>query len=235
MLNNDKWEGLDFRSDEAIELLKQADIVITNPPFSLFENYIKLLVKYNKKFLIIGNFNAVKYKYVFPLIKENKLWVGTLPFCRGMLFNVNDPQELISGRPSGYKIVDGVAKAIISATWFTNLEHNQRKFLPLTKTYNPQDYPKYDNADVINVNDKRHIPKDYYGIMGVPTTFIDKYHPDQFVILGLDRELTDDKHSATLCGRRLYTRIFIQRRDKKSCKNRIKSLFCFLKGKFIPC
>ncbi len=156
----------DFRSQECIELLKQADIVVTNPPFSLFREYIGRLVKYEKKFIVLGNMNAVTYKEIFPLIKENKLWLGVSP--RGMDF----------------EMPDGTTKNV-NAVWFTNLGHKKRhEELILYKRYNPDEYPKYDNYDAIEVSKTKEIPEDYPGAMGVPISFLDKHNPDQFEIVG---------------------------------------------------
>ena len=161
-----KGDG-DFRSDECIELLKQADIVVTNPPFSLFREYVAQLIKHKKKFLVIGNFNATSYKDVFELIRKNKIWVGQSP--RGMNFK----------RP------DGTVNSV-NASWFTNLDIDKRhEDLILYKKYNKEEYPKYDNFDAINVDKTKDIPVDYKGVMGVPITFLDKYNPDQFTIIGL--------------------------------------------------
>ncbi len=206
--------GLDFRSPTAMRMLEKADIVVTNPPFSLFREFIDLLVRYNKKFLIIGNFNAVRYKNVFPLIMKNKLWIGTRPFggAISMVFDVPDEKQLIeSGKH--YIMVGGKVMAQIPATWFTNLHHDKQKTLVLSKTYhgNESMYPRYDNADAINVDRKTNIPTDYYDIMGVPITFIDRYNKNQFEILGLDKDFTNDGHGAILKGRHLYGRIFIRR------------------------
>lgn len=206
--------GADFRSPESIERLKQADLIITNPPFSLFRDFMDLLIQYDKKFLVIGNFNAVKYKNIFPLIKENKLWIGTRPFggAISMIFNVPDEKQLIeSGKH--YIMLGGKAMAQIPATWFTNLYHAKQKPLILSKRYhgNESMYPKYDNADVINVDRKTNIPIDYYGVMGIPITFIDRYNKNHFEILGLDKDFTNDGNGAILKGRHLYGRIFIRR------------------------
>ena len=206
--------GADFRSPESIERLKQADLIITNPPFSLFRDFMDLLIRYDKKFLVIGNFNAVKYKNIFPLIKENKLWIGTRPFggAISMIFNVPDEKQLIeSGKH--YIMLGGKAMAQIPATWFTNLYHAKQKPLILSKRYhgNESMYPKYDNADVINVDRKTNIPIDYYGVMGIPITFIDRYNKNHFEILGLDKDFTNDGNGAILKGRHLYGRIFIRR------------------------
>ncbi len=178
----------DFRSKECIELLKQADIVVTNPPFSLFREYVAQLMAYNKKFLIIGNKNAITYKEIFPLIKENKVWVGVQPMSEDMLFDIPKEQaeELLKEGKSGskYRIVDGVVKGRSASIWFTNLEHSKRhEEMILYKRYNPEDYPKYDNYDAINVDKTKDIPCDYDGVMGVPITFLDKYCPEQFEIV----------------------------------------------------
>ncbi len=191
-----KGDG-DFRSEESIELLKQADIVVTNPPFSLFREYVAQLIEYDKKFLIVGNKNAITYKEVFSLIKENKIWIGMMPMGRDILFDL--PQhyidELLVSKKKGssYRIVDGVVKGRAQACWFTNLEHNKRhEELILYKTYNEKEYPKYDNYDAININKVAEIPCDYQGAMGVPITFLDKFNPNQFEILGIDRPLVEE-------------------------------------------
>ena len=194
-----KGDG-DFRKRETIELLKQADIVVTNPPFSLFREYVAQLIEYDKKFVIIGNKNAITYKEIFKLIKEDKMWVGNTPMSTDMLFDVPKEfsEELIAKKKegSGYKIVDGVVKGRAQAIWFTNLDIAKRhEDLILYKTYNSEEYPTYDNYDAINVDKTSDIPMDYKGAMGVPITFLDKYNPDQFEIIGqgqgnLYRELT---------------------------------------------
>ena len=184
-----KGDG-DFRSAECIELLKQADIVVTNPPFSLFREYVAQLIEYDKKFLIIGSKNAITYKEVFPLIAANKMWVGVQPMGVDMLFDIpkERSEELKSNteaKGSTYRVIDGVIKARSASIWFTNLDHNKRhEELILYKTYNPEDYPKYDNYNAINVNKVADITCDYDGVMGVPITFLDKYNPEQFEIVG---------------------------------------------------
>ena len=188
-VNNLQDDG-DFRSRECIELLKQADIVVTNPPFSLFREYVNQLIEYDKKFVIIGNKNAITYKEVFSLVKQNKLWIGYTPMSTDMMFNVSDEfaKELVFKKKigSGYKMVNGEVKARAQAIWFTNLDHNKRhEELLLYKSYNPKDYPKYDNYDAINVDKTKDIPMDYNEAMGVPITFLDKYNPKQFEILAL--------------------------------------------------
>jgi hypothetical protein len=175
-----KGDG-DFRSIESIELLKEADIVVTNPPFSLFREYVAQLIEYDKKFIIVGHQNAITYKDVFKLIKENKLWLG-YGFKGGAAHFINKHYEdyaTAGDHKEGMIRVSGV-------TWFTNLDINKRHDdLILYKTYNSEEYPTYDNYDAINVNKTKDIPLDYPGIMGVPITFLDKYNPEQFEIFGL--------------------------------------------------
>lgn len=170
----------DFRSAECIELLKQADIVVTNPPFSLFREYIAQLMKYEKKFVIVGHQNAIKYKEVFPLIKENKLWLGYgFKGGAGHFLSKYDDTATAGDHRAGMIRVSGV-------TWYTNLEIKKRhEDLILYKKYNPEEYRKYENMDAINVDKTSDIPMDYDGIMGVPITFMDKYNPTQFEIIGL--------------------------------------------------
>ena len=170
----------DFRSAECIEILKQADVVVTNPPFSLFREYVAQLVKYEKKFLIIGHQNAIHYKEIFPLIKCNKMWLGFGFKGNAAHFRSNYEDVATAGdhRP-GMIRVSGVM-------WFTNLDISKRhEVLPLYKRYTPEEYPKYDNYDAIDVNKTSDIPYDYVGDMGVPDTFLDKYCPEQFEIVGL--------------------------------------------------
>ena len=174
-------ENGDFRSEECIELLKQADIIVTNPPFSLFREYISQLINFNKKFLIIGNQNAITYREIFPLLKENKMWLG---YNSGsQTFQV--PNNL--NRDNTF-IRDGIKYAKFgNICWFTNLETSKRnEELILYKNYNKLEYPQYVNYDGIEVSKISEIPVDYYGVMGVPITFMDKYNPKQFEILGID-------------------------------------------------
>lgn len=182
----------DFRSAECIELLKRADIVVTNPPFSMFREYVSQLILHGKKFIIIGTKNAIGYKEIFPLIKDNVMWLGVTPMGRDMLFDV--PQhyanELRATRREGsaYKIIDGVVKGRVTATWFTNLDHHKRhENMILYKKYSSKEYPKYDNWDAIEVCKTEDIPADYSGVMGVPITFLSKYNPDQFEIVGITK------------------------------------------------
>ena len=172
----------DFRSTECIEILKEADIVITNPPFSLFREYLAQLIEYGKKFIIVANKNAITYKEVFQLMSDDKIWIGYR--------NINSDMwlEVPEGQPYE-KIVDGKKLKHIMACWITNIEITKRyEDLTLYKTYNPADYPKFDNYDAINVDKVSEIPCDYYGIMGVPITFMNSYNPDQFEILGLSQK-----------------------------------------------
>ena len=182
----------DFRSQECVELLREADIVVTNPPFSLFREYVAQLMEYDKKFLIIGNKNAITYKEVFPLIKDNKLWIGVTPMSTDLLFEFpsQSVEDVLQNgkRGSTYRIVDGRILGRSPSIWFTNLDHNKRhELLDLICRYSPEEYPRYDNYDAIEVNKTTDIPYDYSGVMGVPITFLDKYNPDQFEILGITK------------------------------------------------
>ncbi len=177
----------DFRSPECIELLRQADVVVTNPPFSLFREYVAQLVAYDKKFLIIGNQNAITYKEIFPLIKENKLWIGYSIHSGDREFGVPDNYPL---NAAGSRIDENGRKyiRIKGVRWFTNMDHAKRHEKQiLYKHYIPEEYPKYDNYDAINVNKTKDIPCDYDGVMGVPITFLDKYNPEQFEIVEFRR------------------------------------------------
>lgn len=176
----------DFRSQECIELLKEADIVVTNPPFSLFREYLAQLVKYDKKFLIIGNVNAITYKEVFPLIKDNKLWLGPSITSGDRKFHVPDNYPLNAAGcgvdPDGRKYI-----RVKGVRWFTNLDHNKRhEELDLVCHYSSEEYPHYDNYDAINVDKTSDIPYDWEGVMGVPITFLDKYCPEQFIIIDIN-------------------------------------------------
>lgn len=180
----------DFRSAECVELLKEADIVVTNPPFSLFREYIALLMKYEKQFAIIGNVNAVSYKEVFPLIRDNKVWLGPSISSGDREFEVPKDYPL---KAAGCRVVnEGTCEErryirVKGVRWFTNLDHKKRhEELVLYKTYSPEEYPHYDNYDAINVDKTNDIPCDYDGEMGVPITFIDKYCPEQFEIIDIN-------------------------------------------------
>jgi len=197
----------DFRSSECIELLREADIVATNPPFSLLREYIAQLIKYEKKFVIIGNQNAVTYKEIFPLLRDNKLWMGY--YSGDMEFIVPD---YFPPRPIRYREENGVKYCSMgNICWFTNLDTTKRhESLILYKRYTPEEYPHYDNYDAINVNKVAEIPCDFKGPMGVPITFLDKYNPDQFEILGNEDTLGIEKGRGYINGKRLYGRIFIK-------------------------
>ena len=197
----------DFRSKECIELLKEADIVVTNPPFSLFREYVAQLMKYEKKFVIVGHQNAIHYKEIFPLIKENRLWLG-YGFKGGAahFFSRYEDTATAGDHREGMIRVSGV-------NWFTNLEIPKRhEDLILYKSYNHEEYPKYDNFDAINVNKTSEIPMDYDGILGVPITFLDKYNPEQFEILGTST-MDMSKGAPYVAGKRIYERILIRRRQ----------------------
>ncbi|MFK5199074.1 adenine-specific methyltransferase EcoRI family protein [Glaesserella parasuis] len=209
----------DFRSPECIEILKQSDIVVTNPPFSLFREYVAQLMEYEKKFVIVGNQNAITYKETFKLIKENKIWLGNK--SGDMAFRVPDYYEEKATRywqdETGQKW-----RSLGNICWFTNLDHAKRhEELLLYKAYSEEEYPKYDNYDAIEVNKVKDIPFDYQGAMGVPITFMDKYNPDQFEILSAndfrisnkipfkEHGLIKDK-DGTINGKPTYVRIVIK-------------------------
>lgn len=209
---NNEWLPLedegDFRSPESIELLKQADIVVTNPPFSLFREYVAQLMEYEKKFLIIGNDNAIKYKGIFEFIKENKIWLGY-------------------GKVKEFRKPDGSIQKFGNIGWYTNLDVEKRhQKLTLYKTYNPKEYPKYDNFEAINVSKVAEIPKDYAGYMGVPITFLDKHDPEQFDVIDmlnrytlLDTQGTNEdvrarhSHTCNVNGKAVFSRIVIKNKN----------------------
>lgn len=211
-------ENGDFRSNECIELLKQSDIVVTNPPFSLFREYVAQLIDYGKKFLIIGHQNAITYKEIFPLIMNNKLWLG-YGFKGGAAHFVSPYDDVASANDhkKGMIRVSGVH-------WFTNLEIKKRhEELILYSKYNDSEYPRYDNYDAINVNKTNEIPMDYNGVMGVPITFLDKYNPEQFEIIGATESEGKgfsngiwNKNSKVaqplVNGERKYKRVFIRKK-----------------------
>ena len=175
----------DFRSDECVEILKKCDIVCTNPPFSLFRQYVAQLFEYKKDFLIIGNVNAISYKEVFPLIKENKMWLGVSSFNKGMYFGVPDDYIYADTYKFDRERDGKKVMRVASICWFTNLDHKKRhEEILLYKKYNEEEYPKYDNYDAIEVSKTKDIPMDYDGEIGVPITFLDKYCPTQFEIVG---------------------------------------------------
>ncbi len=204
----------DFRSDECVELLKQADIVVTNPPFSLFRDYMVLLIEHKKAFVIIGNQNEITYGEILPLIRDNKVWLG---YKSGHFwFKVPNSYE---EKKTDFKIDEHGQKwrRMGNICWFTNLDIDKRhEDMPLFRTYSPEIYPKYDNYDAIEVSRTADIPCDYYGVMGVPITFADKYNPEQFEFMGIDKEFTNDKGRFKLTNdgkqRTLYARMVIRRR-----------------------
>lgn len=202
-----KWNYLegdgDFRSEEVKKLRDEADFIITNPPFSLFREFISWLFESEKKFLLIGNKNAITYKEMFPLIKQNKIWTGNTPMSQDLLFEVPNQKSLMTEKKigSGYRIVDDKVFARSQSIWFTNIEHG-RRHQPLSlmtmadnikfskhKEIKNWNYIKYDNCDAIEVPFTDSIPSDYKGLMGVPISFLDKYCPEQFEILGLSRDM----------------------------------------------
>lgn len=207
----------DFRSQECIEILKQADIVVTNPPFSLFREFVAQLFEYEKKFIIIGNQNSITYKEIFPLLKDNKMWLG-FGFKGGAAHFIN--KHYVDYATAGDHR-DGMIR-VSGVVWLTNLDIKKRhEELELYKKYNPEEYPKYDNYNAINVNKTADIPQDYYEEMGVPITFLDKYNPDQFEIIDgigrysiLDNENTKKagKYLSMIDGKAKYFRVIIKRR-----------------------
>lgn len=204
----------DFRNQECLDLLDEADIVVTNPPFSLFREYVAVLMEHEKKFLIIGNMNALTYKEIFPLFRDNRLWYGASIHSGDRKFGVPDSYPLdaagcgIDENGQRYIKVKGVR-------WFTNLDYLARhEKLTLWKNYSPEEYPKYDNYDAINVNKYSEIPVDYDGVMGVPITFMDFYCPEQFEIIWLDGTDTSKWYGSgpAINGKKKYRRLFIRRK-----------------------
>lgn len=215
----------DFRSPECVELLREATIVVTNPPFSLFREYVAQLIEYDKKFAIIGNMNATTYKEIFPLIRDNKVWYGVSITSGDRMFYVPDDYPLNASACG----VDEDGRRFIrvkGVRWFTNLDNQKRhEPLDLIETYNPTKYPKFDNYDAINVDKTLNIPVDYDGLMGVPITFMDKYCPEQFELIdGIGRysvmhnEETKKagKYLSMVNGKAKYFRIIIRRKDAKT-------------------
>ena len=216
-----QYDG-DFRSDECKELLKEADIVVTNPPFSLFREYVAQLIEYDKKFLIIGNQNAITYKEIFTLIRENKIWLGNGFSGGNAYFSI--PES--AGRDYAKGVYDKETKLVKfrNCCWFTNLDHSKRhEELVLYKTYSPEQYPKYENYNAIEVSKTKDIPMDYDGVMGVPVTFMDKFNPEQFEIIGMaedngkglsgaEAEWDGLNPHAIINGKAMYKRIFIRKK-----------------------
>ena len=235
---NNEWQPLnkngDFHSDECIELLKQADIVVTNPPFSLFRKFVKQLVDYKKQFVIIGNMNAITYKEIFPLIKDNKIWLGATNFNTGMYFQV--PDDFVYADTYKFEREQNGEKTGLvkfrNVCWFTCLDHGKRhQPLPLmtmadNKKFDKQiqrsetAYQQYDNYDAIEVPFTNAIPSDYDGVMGVPISFLDKYNPEQFEIIGgtANGQVPDEfkkgkfsVHNNPITGnKKIYQRILIK-------------------------
>lgn len=221
----------DFRSSECIELLKESDIVVTNPPFSLFREYVAQLIEYEKNFLIIGNQNAITYKEIFPLLKDNEMWLGVSSGSKEfeVVGDLIDRKNVYYDKESGKWM-----SKFGNISWFTNLEHYVRnEELALFKKYNEQEYPKYDNYNAINVDRVANIPCDYDGVMGVPITFLNKYNPNQFdiiwqasgntrvsapdYILSILRYAANPKDRGgcgVIYGIRKYSRIFIKKSKK---------------------
>jgi len=212
-----KGDG-DFRSPECVELLKQADIVVTNPPFSLFREYVAQLIENDKKFLIIGSLNAITYKEIFKLIKENKLWLG---YDNGGTKWFKVPMDYEIKTESRIKVENEQKYfSMGSVMWFTNLDTIKRhEKLTLYKKYTPEEYPKYDNYDAIEVSKVSEIPMDYDGVMGVPITFVDKYNPEQFEIIGNLGSYAPDGYSLAsaiyINGKKIFKRILIKRKENQ--------------------
>lgn len=217
----------DFRNQECLDLLDECDIVVTNPPFSLFREYVAVLMEHKKKFLIIGNMNALTYKEIFPLIRDNKLWYGASIHSGDRKFYIPDDYPL---NASGCGVdEDGKRYVRVKGVrWYTNLDYDARhEKLILWKNYTSLEYPKYDNYDAINVNKYSEIPVDYDGVMGVPITFLDKYNPEQFEILGImtgakGEGLTngnDGRAKFYVNGKGVYARILIRRKTGKTDLN----------------
>jgi hypothetical protein len=205
----------DFRSKECVELLKQSDIVVTNPPFSLFREYIALLERYDKSFIIMGNTNALTYKEIFKLFQQDKIRTGNTNFNVGMYFFVPDSFEKYHKIEGGRKMV-----RVSTSCWYTNLEVKKHKEKLISfKQYNSEEYPKYDNYDAINVNKYTDIPYDYDGIMGVPITFLDKYNPNQFELIGQMATTKVNEYNfgyPYVNGKKIYARILIRRKQNSA-------------------
>ena len=227
---HNEWTPLegdgDFRSDECVKLLKRSDIVVTNPPFSLFREYVKQLFDYNKKFVIIGNKNAITYKEIFPLIKNNRMWAGVTSFNKDMLFISPEKIDPLKLPSTATRVVDGVAYLRSPSIWLSSLDHGRRhQPLPLmTREENlkyskhkeikgKKAYDKYDNCDAIEVPFTDAIPSDYSGAMGVPISFLDKYNPEQFEIIKF-RHGDDGKDLRLKDGTCPYFRVLIRHKKK---------------------
>ena len=215
----------DFRSQEVINILKSVDIVCTNPPFSLFRDFVKQLVKYNKKFIIVGQLGAITYNDIFKLLQEHKLWLGKSIHSGDREFGVPDNYPLNAANSrideNGNKFI-----RVKGVRWFTNIGYKEQyKDLILYKKYTPEEYPTYDGHDghnghncIINVGKTKEIPKNYKGMMGVPVSFFDKYNPSQFKIIGKMSTTKIDKFNygyPYINGKRLYSRILIKRKGRQ--------------------
>lgn len=206
----------DFRSSECVELLKQADMIVTNPPFSLFRDYIAQLMEFEKEFLVIGNLNAVKYKEILPLFMKDKIWIGNN--SGHYWFKVPDSYE---EKATDFKIDEDGQKwrRMGNICWFTNIDFEKRhEDMTLFRTYSPQHYPKYDNYDAIEVSLTADIPCDYYGVIGVPITFMTRHNPEQFEIIGVLNSGSGNEYDyakAILNGKQLYARVLIRRKQDK--------------------
>ena len=214
----------DFRNKECLDLLDECDIVVTNPPFSLFREYVAVLMEHKKKFIILGNMNALTYKEIFPLIRDNQLWYGASIHSGDRKFYVPDNYPLEAAGCG----VDEDGKRYIrvkGVRWYTNMDYSARhEELKLWKTYNESDFPKYENYDAINVNKYSEIPVDYNGVMGVPITILDFYCPEQFDILGISASWDETdimkclklsethRHAPIMNGKEVYRRIFIRKK-----------------------
>ena len=225
-----KGDG-DFRGAECIKLLAQADIVVTNPPFSLFREYLKQLMEHGKKFVIVGSKNAITYKEIFPLIMANQLWTGVTGFSKDMLF-IAPPDTDFSDKPkTALRCVDGVTYLRSPSIWFTNLDHGRRhqplvlmtmaenlKHSPHKQIKGKKKYEKYDNYNAIEIPFTDAIPSDFKGVMGVPISFLDKYNPDQFEIIGcsysygepIGYHIKNTSYGVSVSKRDIYKRIFIK-------------------------
>lgn len=215
----------DFRNQECIELLKEADIVVTNPPFSLFKEYVTVLMEHKKEFLIIGNQNAVTYKEIFPLFKDNRVWWGVSDCVRWFVIpDYVDMKYKLNNY--GERIAEGAR-----SRWWTNLDHKKRhEKVVLWKKYTPEEYPKYENYNVIEVSKTAEIPVDYDGVMGVPITYLDKHSPDYFEIIGMaedngkgfsgnESEWDGKNPHCIIAGKAKFKRIFIKRKDNNCYAN----------------
>ena len=220
LTHNGCWERLqgngDFRSAECIEILKEADVVVTNPPFSLFREYVAQLMQYKKKFVIIGNVNAITYKEIFPLIMKNKMLLGYSIHSGDREFRVPEYYPL---EAAGCRVDENGIRylRIKGVRWYTNIPLKKfQEEINLVQEYSPEKYPKYDGYDIINVNKTADIPCDYYGVMGVPITFLDKYNPAQFEILGIANSARWIGYECftTINDEKIYNRLLIRRRQE---------------------